>query len=403
MNNKVLQLIVLFSLLSFSQINAEWKKLIDKEGPFIAFDNIILLSADYGVYRSVDYGETWTFNETGEIDSVKIGISKFSMNDRYIFASTNAGIYISADTGKSWQPVGPAPGGQTLYMISVFADDSVVLASMAGGGLFRSGDMGDNWTYLGPYRNYDYIKNNDTIFAAAMDGLWYSADRGENWILCKEFDIWPFYISVVSFARNNRYIFANAFDRLFRLEDESAWGRLETDLLAENKSLSAIYGIDNYLFAGLSDNKVYLSSDNGIRWKDISSNRDNISSVSGFGNSGSNLLVAKDGCLWSVDIDEYTGITMPAVPAPSEYLLLQNYPNPFNPSTRITYNIPQTEFVTLTVYDILGRKVGTLVNEIKEKGEYTVNFNAENLSSGTYIYRLKTGNFSSAKKLIIAR
>jgi hypothetical protein len=236
-----------------------------------------------------------------------------------------------------------------------------------------------------------------------MDGLWYSADRGENWILCKEFDIWPFYISVVSFARNNRYIFANAFDRLFRLEDESAWGRLETDLLAENKSLSAIYGIDNYLFAGLSDNKVYLSSDNGIRWKDISSNRDNISSVSGFGNSGSNLLVAKDGCLWSVDIDEYTGITMPAVPAPSEYLLLQNYPNPFNPSTRITYNIPQTEFVTLTVYDILGRKVGTLVNEIKEKGEYTVNFNAENLSSGTYIYRLKTGNFSSAKKLIIAR
>jgi len=83
----------------------------------------------------------------------------------------------------------------------------------------------------------------------------------------------------------------------------------------------------------------------------------------------------------------------------TNYNLMQNYPNPFNPSTVISYTIPAESFVELKVFDILGREVSTLVNGMQKAGTYKVNFNAENLSSGVYFYRIKTDNFSSVKKM----
>jgi photosystem II stability/assembly factor-like uncharacterized protein len=79
--------------------------------------------------------------------------------------------------------------------------------------------------------------------------------------------------------------------------------------------------------------------------------------------------------------------------------LAQNYPNPFNPTTTITYQIPEKDFVTLTVYDILGRKVKTLINEKQETGSYSVVFDASKLASGLYIAQLKTNKFSKTIKM----
>jgi hypothetical protein len=82
-----------------------------------------------------------------------------------------------------------------------------------------------------------------------------------------------------------------------------------------------------------------------------------------------------------------------------EYVLCQNYPNPFNPTTYINYSIKATGLVTLKVYDMLGTEVASLVNEIKEAGNYSVTFNAENLPSGIYFYTLTSGAFRETKKL----
>ena len=71
----------------------------------------------------------------------------------------------------------------------------------------------------------------------------------------------------------------------------------------------------------------------------------------------------------------------------TEYALEKNYPNPFNPSTTIRYQIPNTGYITLKVYDMLGREVATLVDGVKESGSYTAVFNAENLASGVYFAR----------------
>jgi len=88
---------------------------------------------------------------------------------------------------------------------------------------------------------------------------------------------------------------------------------------------------------------------------------------------------------------------------PQGYSLSQNYPNPFNPSTEIGYQLPATGHVSLVVYDLLGREVATLVNEIQSAGTYAEKFDARALSSGMYFYRLTSGSFSSARKMMLVR
>ncbi len=97
------------------------------------------------------------------------------------------------------------------------------------------------------------------------------------------------------------------------------------------------------------------------------------------------------------------GISGISSPVPDKFILGQNYPNPFNPGTAIKYSLPKSEFVTLIVYDILGRVAAVLVNEYKKAGTYSVNFNAQNLSSGVYFYVLSSESFKDAKKMVLLK
>lgn len=88
---------------------------------------------------------------------------------------------------------------------------------------------------------------------------------------------------------------------------------------------------------------------------------------------------------------------------PLNFNLEQNYPNPFNPSTIISYSIPQSSFVTLKVYDIIGNEVAALVNKTQTAGKYDVRFDGSNLSNGVYFFRIEADNFISTKKMILMK
>jgi hypothetical protein len=88
---------------------------------------------------------------------------------------------------------------------------------------------------------------------------------------------------------------------------------------------------------------------------------------------------------------------------PTEFTLAQNYPNPFNPATIIKFSIPEASRVTLKVYDILGEEVATLVDETKNTGNYEVDFDASDLASGMYIYRITAGNYVASKKMMLLK
>jgi len=106
---------------------------------------------------------------------------------------------------------------------------------------------------------------------------------------------------------------------------------------------------------------------------------------------------------WNFTTGNYTGIEDEAISTPKVFTLKQNYPNPFNPSTTIKYEIPKLSFVTIKIYDVLGNEVAALVNEEKPVGTYELNWNAANLPSGVYFYRLQAGNFVETKKMILLK
>jgi hypothetical protein len=88
---------------------------------------------------------------------------------------------------------------------------------------------------------------------------------------------------------------------------------------------------------------------------------------------------------------------------PDKIKLTQNYPNPFNPSTNMNYQLTTNSFVSLKVYDINGREVAQLVNETRQAGYYSVAFDAKNLPSGTYFYKLSIDNFTDVKKMVLVK
>ena len=88
---------------------------------------------------------------------------------------------------------------------------------------------------------------------------------------------------------------------------------------------------------------------------------------------------------------------------PAEFALTQNYPNPFNPSTTINYDLPSSNFVTLKIYDLVGKEVATLVNEKLDAGRYSATFNGSNLASGMYFYKISAGEFTFVRKMVLIK
>jgi len=119
--------------------------------------------------------------------------------------------------------------------------------------------------------------------------------------------------------------------------------------------------------------------------------------------SGANQIYYR---LKQIDFDgtfSYSNIVNVTYDVPAEFVLNQNYPNPFNPATTISYFVPKESFVSLKVYDFLGREVTTLVNEMKSTGSYELSFDASNLPSGTYFCTLNTDGYSKTTKMLLLK
>jgi len=170
---------------------------------------------------------------------------------------------------------------------------------------------------------------------------------------------------------------------------------------------------------------VEVSSDNGTNWQQISSYTGTMTTwtkqsfdISSMVNHSSNFRIRfrltsdanTTGTGWYIDDIKITnfaggvsGINPGKTPIPEKFSLEQNYPNPFNPATQINYSVPKAGLVKISVFDVLGREVKSLVNEFKTAGYYAVDFDGTNLSSGFYFYRMQSGNFVDTKKMSLIK
>ena len=115
------------------------------------------------------------------------------------------------------------------------------------------------------------------------------------------------------------------------------------------------------------------------------------------------LTPAEIAATWNAELPILTAIHSNTNQVPSSYNLAQNYPNPFNPSTKISFSIPKAGNVKLAVFDILGKQVTELVNGFKQAGTYDINFNASNIASGVYFYKIESGSFTEVKKMLLVK
>lgn len=106
---------------------------------------------------------------------------------------------------------------------------------------------------------------------------------------------------------------------------------------------------------------------------------------------------------WYIHVENVTGVDQKNNTYPEQFSLRQNYPNPFNPSTKIKYSVAEETYVVLKIYNIVGQEVAVLVNEKKSPGYYEADFNAKNLPSGIYIYKITAGKYSSSNKMVLIK
>jgi photosystem II stability/assembly factor-like uncharacterized protein len=149
--------------------------------------------------------------------------------------------------------------------------------------------------------------------------------------------------------------------------------------------------------------KLIYSLDAGMTWTSVTTPDSAIIFKMIFPDSLHGFGVGMDGAIIKYKPDSTTTIFVPGNLIPQEFVLLQNYPNPFNPTTNIGFRIAEPGFVSLKVFNILGSEIATLVNEELREGNYEINFNAGELSSGIYFYTFSVSDFISSKKMILLR
>ena len=408
----VLLFIIIFIWTTFS--NAQWIRTDTVcNGSVRALtvaEPYLFASTAKGIFRSTNGGNQWTVADSSlaSIDVLSIGTC-----GNHLFAGTYAhGVFRSDDNGTTWVPVNE---GLFFSNVNTFAECknnifTGIYDFVNGGGAYRSTDLGSHWIAVNNGLTNNEVRalivKDSVIYAGTRGGVFNSTNDGADWT---ERNIGITSKYVVTMIVHGANIFAGTIaGGAFRSKDNGLnWTAIDPPMM--NKYINAFaVGDDSVIFAGTAFSGVFLSTNDGTNWTAVNTGltptQINALAV-GTEVSGNKYLYAGTNVgVWKRRLSEMvTDVVQQNNGVPSGFILCQNYPNPFNPSTTIHYALPSFTKITLTIYDLLGREISTLVNEGQSAGWKEVVWNANNAPSGIYFYKLNAGNFSETKKLTLLK
>ena len=392
------KLLIVLALLVTVSANAQWVKVLNGlsyNSPVWSLatsGNNVYAGSGFGVYYTTNDGSNWIRTNLNNAAGYSILI-----NGTNIFAGTQNGVYKTTNNGTNWTQMGLTV---PIWTMAKYGD--TLFAGTQPLGVYRSTNNGLNWTQTSLNNKLISslaIKDN-MIFAGdnAQAIVYRSTDNGNNWT---QFSLGggPT-VSVLSLAVINNTIFAGVNN--YGIYTSTNNGLNWTPNSFNSTSVLCLLVNGNNIFAGVSGQGVYLSTNQGVSW---------INKMQGMGIQWIRSLTANsqyifagnDSCVWRRSLTEIVGIQKISSKIPDKYSLSQNYPNPFNPVTNFMFSIPKSSFVKITVFDISGKEIETLVNESLQAGTYQASWNAAEYTSGVYFYKLVTDGYSETKKMVLVK
>jgi spore coat protein CotH/photosystem II stability/assembly factor-like uncharacterized protein len=325
----------------------------------LSMDTLVAVGDGGAIFRSVDGGENWTRMASGVTANLR-AITFSGATDGW--CAGDGVLLRTLDGGASWNAV-YADSSVAFQSLAVLGTDTLLAATLGGVATLATTDGGTLWTFHAPALNVP-IRALTTLDSTLA---WAAGDRG----------------------------------RVFTSVGGASWQPIPTP---GARTLRALARLDNEdLYAAGDGGAIWFTDDNGATWyAQYSADSHDLyalcftDSARGYaaGSGGTVLGTTSPGTLTEVR----DGST-----APSAFRLAQNYPNPFNPETRIEFQLPFAGPVSLVVYDLLGREVATLVDDVLQAGPHAVPWNAARFSTGVYFYRLHAGAFTQTRKLLLMR
>ncbi len=373
------------------------------------------------IIKTTDGGDNWTTQYNN--DSLII-VNLCFLNAQYGIASATReaeGTYLlkTTDGGNNWST-------NYLRIGEVYANSITFIDSLTGFAVgypsffMKTIDGGNSWRTVhrdsSQFAGWppESVKFFTSTYGYACGGtrdaigvIWKTTDRGDNWITLVDSSSAPaeplyaihFFDSLNVLVIGGDPEFGASLMRT--TNSGSSWYYENLGILWNPEDMAFRTAAEGW--APIGAKSVFLfTPDSGYTWSQLDTpDSTSITHIS-FPDSSHGFAVGDNGAIVKYKYHKPNAANSdPAVI--QSFLLSQNFPNPFNPATKISYQVPEGDFVSLAVYDVLGREVASLVNDYKPAGKYETEFDAGNLASGIYFYRLRSGSFSSTKKMLLLR